>query len=211
MNNATFAHSFVLYIHIRDFCFVAFTPVFIDRFSSLCLPSRCTVVLYNPRKNRQTHITNSSRKTITCLGFSVDGRHLVTGECGHLPSVRVWDVQERQMIAEFPGHKFGINCVVSGTYTTCESKEMYWHLVSHSLSQSPWNFLSRFNRNHFRPIHLYLSFYLSNRRPTISSPASKRMSWPQKFHPWQFSHLEKNSYRQRQMFNFRLSTFSVIL
>ena len=75
--------------------------------------SRCTVVLYNPRKNRQTHITNSSRKTITCLGFSEDGRHLVTGECGHLPSVRVWDVQERTMVAEFPGHKFGINCVVS--------------------------------------------------------------------------------------------------
>ena len=71
------------------------------------------MVLYNPRKNRQSHITNTSRKTITCLGFSDDGRHLVTGECGHLPSVRVWDVQERAMVAEFAGHKFGINCVVS--------------------------------------------------------------------------------------------------
>jgi len=76
---------------------------------------RCTVVLYNPRKNRQQHITNASRKTVTCLGFSEDGRHLVTGECGHLPSVRVWDVQERTLVAEFPGHKFGINCVVSAT------------------------------------------------------------------------------------------------
>ena len=70
-------------------------------------------MLYNPRKNRQSHITNSSRKTITCLGFSDDGRHLVTGECGHLPSVRVWDVAERAQVAEFAGHKFGINCVVS--------------------------------------------------------------------------------------------------
>ena len=24
---------------------------------------------------------------------SEDGRYLVTGECGHLPSVRVWDIQ----------------------------------------------------------------------------------------------------------------------
>eukprot|EP00095_Tigriopus_kingsejongensis_P003257 maker-scaffold69_size418775-snap-gene-2.28 protein:Tk03257 transcript:maker-scaffold69_size418775-snap-gene-2.28-mRNA-1 annotation:"mitogen-activated protein kinase-binding protein 1-like isoform x2" len=74
-------------------------------------PAGCTVVLYNPRKNRQSHITNISRKTITSLAFSEDGRYLVTGECGHLPSVRVWDVQEKQLVAEFSGHKFGINVV----------------------------------------------------------------------------------------------------
>ncbi|CAB4068842.1 MAPKBP1 [Lepeophtheirus salmonis] len=49
--------------------------------------------------------------TITSVGFSEDGRFLVTGECGHLPSVRIWDVHEKNMIAEFSGHKFGINCV----------------------------------------------------------------------------------------------------
>ena len=76
-------------------------------------PAGCTVVLYNPRKNKQSHITNGSRKTITSLAFSDDGRYLVTGECGHLPSVRVWDVQERALVGEFPGHKFGINVVVS--------------------------------------------------------------------------------------------------
>ncbi|XP_059095788.1 mitogen-activated protein kinase-binding protein 1-like isoform X3 [Tigriopus californicus] len=74
-------------------------------------PAGCTVVLYNPRKNRQSHLTNISRKTITSLAFSEDGRYLVTGECGHLPSVRVWDIQEKQLVAEFPGHKFGINVV----------------------------------------------------------------------------------------------------
>jgi hypothetical protein len=37
----------------------------------------------------------------------------VTGECGHLPMVRIWDAHERHLVAEFPGHKFGINCVVS--------------------------------------------------------------------------------------------------
>ena len=43
---------------------------------------------------------------------SDDGRYLVTGECGHLPSVRVWDMQDKSTtVAEFPGHKYGINCV----------------------------------------------------------------------------------------------------
>jgi WD40 repeat protein len=38
---------------------------------------RCTVVLYNPRKNRQSHIINAAKKTITSVGFSDDGRYLV--------------------------------------------------------------------------------------------------------------------------------------
>ena len=77
---------------------------------------RCTIVLYNARKNRQSHITNPSRKTFTSLDFSEDGHYLVTGECGHQPHVRVWDVHDKSMIVEFPGHKFGINCVVRKTY-----------------------------------------------------------------------------------------------
>lgn len=47
------------------------------------------------------------------------------GECGHQPAVRVWDLQSEpqsshlgvtpqpQQVAEFLGHKFGVNCVVS--------------------------------------------------------------------------------------------------
>jgi WD40 repeat protein len=73
------------------------------------------VVLLHSRKGRQTHLLNTSRKTITCLAFSSDGRYLATGECGHQPSVRVWDIQEglNTPIAEFAGHKYGVNCVVS--------------------------------------------------------------------------------------------------
>ena len=80
---------------------------------SLSLLRRCTIVLYNARKNRQFFITNPSRKTFTTLDFSEDGNHMVTGECGHQPHVRVWDVHDRSQIVEFPGHKYGINCVVS--------------------------------------------------------------------------------------------------
>nr|CAD7403488.1 unnamed protein product [Timema poppensis] len=78
-------------------------------------PAGCTVVLFNPIKNRQSHLLNSSRKTITCLALSPDGHYLVTGECGHLPLVRVWDLHEEGspgvQVAELPSHKYGINCV----------------------------------------------------------------------------------------------------
>nr|XP_057912933.1 mitogen-activated protein kinase-binding protein 1-like isoform X2 [Doryrhamphus excisus] len=71
----------------------------------------CVLVLLNPRKNRQHHIINTSGKTITALSFSLDGKHLVTGESGHLPAVRVWDVAERQQVAELQKHKYGVSCV----------------------------------------------------------------------------------------------------
>ncbi|XP_054871641.1 mitogen-activated protein kinase-binding protein 1-like isoform X2 [Amphiprion ocellaris] len=79
----------------------------------------CVVVLLNPRKNRQHHIINTSRKTITALSFSPDGKYLVTGESGHLPAVRLWDVAERRQVAELQKHKYGISCVAfspSGKY-----------------------------------------------------------------------------------------------
>jgi WD40 repeat protein len=70
-------------------------------------------VLFNPRKNRQTHLVNVSRKTLTAVAFSADGKYIVTGECGHQPSVRIWDLADRTQVAEFAGHKFGVVCVVS--------------------------------------------------------------------------------------------------
>ncbi|XP_044579059.1 uncharacterized protein LOC123261509 isoform X3 [Cotesia glomerata] len=77
-------------------------------------PAGCTVVLFNPRKNIQAHVLNSCKKTVTSLALAGDGRLLVTGECGHMPNVRVWDISDRQnaiQIAEFSSHKYGINCV----------------------------------------------------------------------------------------------------
>lgn len=73
-------------------------------------------MLFHPRKNTQTHVLNSCRKTVTSLALSGDGRLLATGECGHVPNVRVWDISDLQnaiQITEFSGHKYGINCVVS--------------------------------------------------------------------------------------------------
>ncbi|KAK7880021.1 hypothetical protein WMY93_033311 [Mugilogobius chulae] len=72
---------------------------------------KCVVVLLNPRKNKQQHIFNSSRKAVTTLSFSPDGKYVVTGECGHMPAVRVWDVTERAQMAELHEHKYGVACV----------------------------------------------------------------------------------------------------
>ncbi|XP_062252893.1 mitogen-activated protein kinase-binding protein 1 [Platichthys flesus] len=77
----------------------------------LAYPAGCVVVLLNPRKNKQHHIFNSSRKAITTLAFSPDGRFVVTGESGHVPAVRVWEVSERLQVAELQEHKYGISCV----------------------------------------------------------------------------------------------------
>ncbi|XP_047242986.1 mitogen-activated protein kinase-binding protein 1-like [Girardinichthys multiradiatus] len=77
----------------------------------LAYPAGCVVVLLNPKKNRQHHIINTSRKTITALSFSPDGKYLVTGESGHLPAVRLWDVAERRQVAELQKHKYGVSCV----------------------------------------------------------------------------------------------------
>ncbi|EFN81436.1 Mitogen-activated protein kinase-binding protein 1 [Harpegnathos saltator] len=74
----------------------------------------CTVVLFNPRRNSQAHVLNACRKTVTSLALAGDGKLLATGECGHMPNVRVWDISDPHnavQIAEFSGHKYGINCV----------------------------------------------------------------------------------------------------
>ncbi|XP_051500928.1 mitogen-activated protein kinase-binding protein 1-like [Myxocyprinus asiaticus] len=47
---------------------------------TVAYPAGCVVVLLNPAKNRQQHLINSSRKTISTLSFSSDGKYLVTGE-----------------------------------------------------------------------------------------------------------------------------------
>ncbi|KRZ14071.1 Mitogen-activated protein kinase-binding protein 1, partial [Trichinella zimbabwensis] len=94
-----------------------------------------TVVLYNVDKNEQAHIVGASKKGITCLAFSPDDRFLATGESGHDPPVRVWDLLENRLLAEFSGHRFGISCV-------CFSPNMK-HLVSvgnqHDMVVNVWN------------------------------------------------------------------------
>ncbi|XP_042634133.1 mitogen-activated protein kinase-binding protein 1-like isoform X3 [Cyprinus carpio] len=78
---------------------------------TVAYPAGCVVVLLNPAKNTQQHLINSSRKSISTLSFSSDGRYLVTGESGHLAAVRVWDVSEGSLVSELLEHKYGVSCV----------------------------------------------------------------------------------------------------
>uniref|UniRef100_A0A8C7Z2G5 EML-like first beta-propeller domain-containing protein n=1 Tax=Oryzias sinensis TaxID=183150 RepID=A0A8C7Z2G5_9TELE len=95
----------------------------------------CVVVLLNPRKNHQGYIFNSSRKAVTTLAFSPDGKYVATGESGHMPAVRVWDVSERLQVSELQEHKYGVACVAfspNGKYIISVGYE-------HDMMVNVWN------------------------------------------------------------------------
>ncbi|VDD88387.1 unnamed protein product [Enterobius vermicularis] len=83
----------------------------------IAYPAGSTVVLHNPKTNAQAHLIGTTRNSITCLAFSKCGRFLVTGEYGHEPKVRVWEIYDQagqfypSKVAELKLHKFGIVCV----------------------------------------------------------------------------------------------------
>ncbi|KAF7218383.1 WD repeat-containing protein 62 isoform X2 [Nothobranchius furzeri] len=76
----------------------------------IAYPAGCVLVLLHPENNEQSHIINTSSKPFTALAFSHDGKHLVSGESGHMPCVRVWEVGGGQ-VAEVQSHKYGVSCV----------------------------------------------------------------------------------------------------
>ncbi|KAI3353860.1 hypothetical protein L3Q82_004861 [Scortum barcoo] len=80
----------------------------------IAYPAGCVVVLLHPKKNKQSHIINTSRKPFSAVAFSHDGKYLVTGESGHMPCVRVWEVDGGQ-VAEVQSHKYGVSCVAFST------------------------------------------------------------------------------------------------
>uniref|UniRef100_A0A8D2D0B6 WD repeat-containing protein 62 n=1 Tax=Sciurus vulgaris TaxID=55149 RepID=A0A8D2D0B6_SCIVU len=71
----------------------------------------CVVVILNPKENKQQHIFNTARKSLSAVAFSPDGKFIVTGENGHRPAVRIWDAEEKSQVAEMLGHKYGVACV----------------------------------------------------------------------------------------------------
>eukprot|EP00794_Sanderia_malayensis_P013288 gene13288-14663_t len=78
----------------------------------IAYPAGCVIVLFNSRTNTQSHIINPEKKTLTAVAFSKDGKYLASGESGHNPRVRVWEIGDTfTQVAELNGHKFSINCV----------------------------------------------------------------------------------------------------
>uniref|UniRef100_A0A182MZ08 WD_REPEATS_REGION domain-containing protein n=1 Tax=Anopheles dirus TaxID=7168 RepID=A0A182MZ08_9DIPT len=85
----------------------------------LAYPAGCTVVLFNPKKLSQNFLLNTTKKAITAVAYSECGRYLATGECGHNPSIKVWELDggasengaAGSIVAEFSGHKYAVSCV----------------------------------------------------------------------------------------------------
>ena len=77
----------------------------------LAYPAGCVIVLLNLETGDQRHIINEDRKTVSCLSWSHDAQHLVTGESGHRPCVKVWSVATLSLVSTLAGHKFGLSCV----------------------------------------------------------------------------------------------------
>ena len=75
----------------------------------LAYPAGCVIVLLDGGEQR--HIINKDRKTVTCLAWAADGNHLVSGESGHKPAVKVWSLQTLSSLVTLSGHKFGVASV----------------------------------------------------------------------------------------------------
>ncbi|XP_030599747.1 WD repeat-containing protein 62 isoform X2 [Archocentrus centrarchus] len=100
----------------------------------IAYPAGCVVVLLHPKKNKQSQIINTSRKPFSALAFSHDGKHLVTGESGHMPCVRVWELDGGQ-VAEVQSHKYGISCVAFSTNSSYIVSVGY----QHDMTVSVWD------------------------------------------------------------------------
>ncbi|XP_028276033.1 WD repeat-containing protein 62 isoform X2 [Parambassis ranga] len=100
----------------------------------IAYPAGCVIVLLHPKKNKQRHIVNTSRKPFSALAFSHDGKHLATGESGHMPCVRVWEVDGGQ-VAEVQSHKYGVSCVAFSTNSSYIVSVGY----QHDMTVSVWD------------------------------------------------------------------------
>uniref|UniRef100_A0A1I7ZSY1 WD_REPEATS_REGION domain-containing protein n=1 Tax=Steinernema glaseri TaxID=37863 RepID=A0A1I7ZSY1_9BILA len=99
-------------------CTACLSSVSVDeKTGAVAYPAGSTVVIYHPRTNSQAHLIGTTKSNITSLAFSKCGRFIVTGEYGHDPKVRVWDLYNRegqfcgQQLCELKEHKLGISCV----------------------------------------------------------------------------------------------------
>ncbi|CAF1232697.1 unnamed protein product [Rotaria sordida] len=97
--------------HVLGFTSISNAVVGQDH-STIVYAAGSTAVLYDINTQKQDFIINTARKAITSLSISPDGRYLATGECGHDPKVRVWDLTgDKTVCIELGDHKFAIDSV----------------------------------------------------------------------------------------------------
>ncbi|UJR18046.1 hypothetical protein I4U23_004947 [Adineta vaga] len=84
--------------------------------STIAYGAVSTTILYNKNTRKQDFIICNACRAITSISFSPGGRYLATGEKGHDPKIRIWDLTgDRTSCIELGDHKFAINCVCFST------------------------------------------------------------------------------------------------
>ncbi|CEF62148.1 WD40 repeat and WD40/YVTN repeat-like-containing domain and WD40-repeat-containing domain-containing protein [Strongyloides ratti] len=90
----------------------------IDQVSgTIAYPAGSTVILYNPRTGAEAHLIGATKNNISALHFSNSGRFIATGECGHDPKIRIWEVVNTEgkfigkEVVELKHHIMGIGAV----------------------------------------------------------------------------------------------------
>ncbi|CAF2007169.1 unnamed protein product [Rotaria magnacalcarata] len=97
--------------HVLGFTSIS-SSVVSQNHSTIAYAAGYTVILYDKGTQKQDFIINTARKTIKSLSISPDGRYLATGECGHDPKVRIWDLAgDRNSCIELADHQFSIDHV----------------------------------------------------------------------------------------------------
>uniref|UniRef100_A0AC35U412 WD_REPEATS_REGION domain-containing protein n=1 Tax=Rhabditophanes sp. KR3021 TaxID=114890 RepID=A0AC35U412_9BILA len=91
----------------------------IDQVSgTIAYPAGSTVILFNPRTGAEAHLIGTSKNNISALNFSHNGRFIATGECGHEPKIRVWEVLNSEgkfvgkQLCELKHHSLGIGTLL---------------------------------------------------------------------------------------------------
>uniref|UniRef100_A0A8C8J324 WD repeat domain 62 n=1 Tax=Oncorhynchus tshawytscha TaxID=74940 RepID=A0A8C8J324_ONCTS len=95
-------------------------------------PAGCVAVILHPKKNKQTHILNTSSLTPGALVLLFVSAQIIDWmvlslQSGHMPCVRVWDVAEQAQVAEVQCHKYGVACVAFSTNSSYIVSVGYQH------------------------------------------------------------------------------------
>ncbi|VDO03068.1 unnamed protein product [Rodentolepis nana] len=79
--------------------------------STVFYTAGCVVVGESCISNFQFIVQSPSRKSLTCLDVSSDGKYIITGESGHQPMVRVWSRTDGHQLGALASHHFRISSV----------------------------------------------------------------------------------------------------
>ena len=83
----------------------------------VAFPAGCVTVTYDPILNQQSRFTSmvpqesGKLKPITSVTYSPDGRRMACSECGHQPSIYIWNLESNTLSVELKAHSLGIACM----------------------------------------------------------------------------------------------------